>query len=101
MRYEEILGSILKAKNVYEDQKGIKTIDINEVFKTDDMAIITALKSDNTLTMFVAFSTSRKYIDQWLWLCPTENQIKNLHKITRNYFRIDQYNLMAKNESNR
>ena len=73
LKFEELKDMILKGCNYYEKENNIKTINVSEIIRVDDIALFISEKSDNTKTLFVAFRCKRN-IDSWFYLAPTENQ---------------------------
>ena len=91
VEYKDIIPTIKKFSNLYEDNAKIITSEIKEVWKKGDVALIEANKADNTKTLFLAFGCSRKK-ENWLFLAASENQMENLSFIYNYYKNLNKDN---------
>lgn len=85
--YEMLKDSILGSMNAYENAHGIKTVSIEEHYHDDDTCYFWVRKSDNTITLVIAFRYSRR-IDAWQWIAPTDNQVKSLKYILPTFYQM-------------
>lgn len=92
MRYDEIDDSIRHAENLFEKEHNIRTIDIITIFgsEKEGWAIKAAYKSDNTHTLFFAYSPKRG--GYWFWFCPSKEHITGLRTLIRVYWENEEYN---------
>ena len=74
-KYENLKEQILNYSNVYEEINAIKTKEVYEVLKDEDVALWLGDKTDGSKTIFLVFRVSRRY-NLWNFLTPTHNQIQ-------------------------
>ena len=89
MKFEDIIPSILSAKNKYEIENGIETLKVELIAgkKELDWAIFKGYKSDNSCTIFFAWKHKRSEDNTWKWLCPSKNHIRGLHELNWVYWK--------------
>jgi hypothetical protein len=97
MKYEEIIPSILNGHNLFEEKKGIKTLRIEEWKRLGDIALLRGYKSDNTITLFLAFKKSKHYNDSWDKWCVSEPQAQFLSIDFAKFYNL----IQNENEKNR
>lgn len=66
--------------NIWEMERGIKTLKVDCILKKDTIAFFTADKSDGTKTLFIARLPHRNQVSSWNWFCPNEEQAETLGK---------------------
>ena len=84
LKFENIIDSIKSAKNKYEEEHGILTIEICLLDKKDNLAFFLADKSDNSKTLYFAIQPDIS-IDHWVWCCPNKEHVEFLTTHLKGY----------------
>lgn len=99
-KYENARDTILMYSNSYEVANDIKTLDIKEVLKEEDVALWVGDKSDGTKTLFVLFRVSRRF-KLWNFLAPSDNQLRFFkHILPEVYEQVDTNNTNVRGSTN-
>jgi len=97
LKFGEIKQSILSTSNLYEQENSIKTLNVEGRYKNENCAILVALKSDGTQTMFYARKGKRNDENSWNWFCPSEVEVlKGLPTLFEIYQLISKLNEKAR-----
>jgi hypothetical protein len=91
MKLEEIPWSVMQASNSWEAEHGIKTLWVHRVSRSNGIAYFHALKSDGTLTLFVAIRL-RDNENSWVWSCPKESTAEGLAHFRSMYDAVQKHN---------
>jgi hypothetical protein len=78
MKFEEIKTSIFNTTNLYEENRGIKTLNAECRWKGENCAVFAAIKNDNTTTLFYARKGKRSDENSWSWFCPSDEELETL-----------------------
>lgn len=95
MKFEEIAPHILSSKNIYEEELGIKTLNVKHLYGGPpfNWALFVASKSDGTETLFYARKGERASEDRWHYFCVSQSEAENgLPKLIEYYATIDRIN---------
>jgi len=76
MDFNHIPQSILNSTNQYEMANGIQTLMPQCVESGENWAIFEAYKTDKSKTLFYARKNKRANDSSWIWLCPSESEVK-------------------------
>lgn len=89
--FEDIVDSILSARNQYEIDRGIVTLSVEIIAgeKDLDWAVYEGKKSDETSTVFWAYKNKRSGDHTWRWICPSKNHVEGLNELIKIYREID------------
>lgn len=77
LKFDDIIKSIGKAKNKYEEEHGISTLKIYPLHRENNLAFFLADKSDNSKTLYFAIQPDVS-IDHWVWCCPNKEHVEFL-----------------------
>lgn len=77
LRFDDIIASIKKAKNKYEEEHGIATLNVYLLDRKDNLAFFLADKSDNSKTLYFAIQPNPPE-DHWVWCCPNKEHVEFL-----------------------
>lgn len=94
MYFEDIINSILSARNQYEGPRGIKTLSIEIIAggKELEWAVYEGKKSDGRSSVFWGYKNKNSPDHLWWWFCPSKNHIEGLNKLIKIYIEIDYRN---------
>jgi len=88
MKFEDIRHSIKNSLNDYEENKGIKTLNVECLVKKENSALFVANKSDNSRTLFYARKGKRSLEDKWHWFCPSDEEADVLMPLLHEIYHI-------------
>lgn len=97
MRLEDIPESIKNSPpSQYEIEQGITTKEVYKIEEYSRVAYFHGIKSDNTMTLFIAFKLSRNNDHSWQWWGPNEETALALKRFGELYDDVQDRNLILR-----